>query len=118
MHFRARLPAMPHNYKRLPPLWLLEEKLELTDEHPSGLRILKNKKFVQRQDKSSGFYMVSIDSETYLAHRIVYYMRTGECPDRCSVKHGYSNKAKDNRLELVACRQPPTTKRKPSLNWD
>ena len=96
-----RILCLPHNYKALPPLWRLEELLELTDEHPSALRWVSKDSFVTRQQKQSGFYLVSVDNEVFLAHRIVYYMRTGECPDNFCVCHGFSNKTKDNRQELV-----------------
>ena len=29
---------MSRVYREMPPLWRIEELLELTDEHPSGLR--------------------------------------------------------------------------------
>lgn len=109
---------MPHNYKEMPPLWQLEEILELTDEHPSGLRWKKKGKFVTRIHKPSGCYELSIDNEVYAAHRVVYYMRTGKCPDNHSVKHHFSNKEKDNRQELMVCYQPKQTSRKTSRSWD
>jgi hypothetical protein len=46
--------------------------------------------------------MVSVDNEAYLAHRIVYYLRTKKSPDTHGVQHNFSNKLKDNRLELRA----------------
>jgi hypothetical protein len=109
---------MSHSYKEMPPLWRLEELVELTDEHPSALRWIKNGKCIERKDKVHGFYILSIDNEVYLAHRVVYYLRTGECPDRHAVKHGFSNKDKDNRGELIACWKPVQKKRKPSWSWD
>jgi hypothetical protein len=112
------LCVLPHNYKPLPPLWYLQEKLELTDEHPSGLRWTHKNRFVTRQDKQSGFYLVSIDNDVYLAHRIVYCLRTGQCPDKHSVKHGYTNRELDNRLDLEVCYRPVRKQRKPSWSWD
>ena len=109
---------MPHNYKKMPPLWSIQEKLELTDEHPSALRIRRNGRFVERQDKTSGFYLVSVDNEVYMAHRVVYYLRTGECPDHHGVKHAHPNFDNDNRKELVPCLQPPKKPRKSSWAQD
>ena len=109
---------MPHNYKEMPPLWRLEEDLELTDEHPSGLFWVNKEKFITRLNKVTGYYEVSLDGEMYLAHRIVYYMRTGKCPDKHSVKHHHYNKEKDNRKELMACYRPQKHVRKPSWSWD
>ena len=85
----------------MPPLWIIEELLELTDEHPSGLKWVQKNKFVTRREKSTGYYRVSIDNELYYAHRIVYYLRTGECPDYHAVVHDPFNIEKDNRLGLV-----------------
>lgn len=109
---------MPRNYKAMPPLWYLEEKLELTDDHPSGLRILKSGRLVERKDPVSGFYTVSIDNVVYYAHRVVYYLRTKKCPDRHAVKHVYPNPEKDNRKELAACFQPAKKPRKSSWSFD
>jgi hypothetical protein len=109
---------LPHNYKPLPPLWQLEELLELTDDHPSGLMWKESGKFVTRLHKQSGFYQLSIDNEVYVAHRIVYYLRTNKCPDHHAVKHHHYNKDKDNRKELTACYQVKNHARKPSWSWD
>ena len=92
---------MSRVYKELPSLWRLQELLELTDEHPSGLKWIEKEKFVTRRDKPTGYYMVSVDNEVFLAHRIVYYLRTGECPDNHAVVHDRFNTEKDNRLDLL-----------------
>lgn len=110
--------VLPHNYKPLPPLWHLEQLLELTDDHPSGLRWVGSGEFVERRHKQSGFYQVSIDNEVYLAHRIVYYLRTGDCPDSHGVKHHHYNHDRDNRKELHACWQPRRKERKPDWSWN
>lgn len=110
--------TMPRNYREMPPLWALEEKLELTDEHPSALRIRKNGRFAERRDKTSGFYLVSVDNVVYMAHRIVYYMRTGKCPDRHGVKHAYPNPDLDNRKELIVFMEPPKKTRKSRWSLD
>lgn len=109
---------MPHNFKQMPPLWCLKDKVELTDEHPSGLRIRKNGKFVTRKDKATGFYVVSIDNVVYLAHRVVYYLRTGKSPDQGTVKHAHPNPDFDNRKELVICYKSSTKRKKPSWSFD
>ncbi len=110
---------MSRNYKPLPPLWRLQQLFALSDDHPSGL-VWKIKKAgyepgdpVGRLNKVSGLYVVSVDNEMYLAHRIVYYLRTGVCPDGHSVEHEFGNKDKDNRLGLRATyvpRKQPTQK--------
>ena len=98
------------NYKPMPPLWRIQELLELSDEYPSGLkwRIKKacNAAGSQagRLNRTTGYYMVSIDNEYYLAHRVVYYLHTNEDPCKCDVVHEYHNKDKDNRKELTAKR--------------
>lgn len=110
--------VLPHNYKPLPPLWQLGELLELTDDHPSGLCWRDSGKFVERLHKQSGFYQVSVDNEVYLAHRIVYYLRTGKCPDAYGVKHHHYNKERDNRKELNACWQSRKKVSKATWSWD
>lgn len=92
---------MSRVYREMPPLWRIEELLELTDEHPSGLKWIEKGKFVTRIDRPTGYYKVSIDNELFLAHRIVYYLRTGECPDNHAVVHDPFNIEKDNRLDLL-----------------
>jgi hypothetical protein len=94
----------------MPPLWRIQELLELSHEYPSGLkwRIKKacNAAGSQagRLNKVTGYYMVSIDNEYYLAHRVVHYLRTGEDPCTCDVVHKYQNHEKDNRKELATSR--------------
>ena len=51
---------MSRVYREMPPLWRIEELLELTDEHPSGLKWIEKGKFVT-DEKSTGHYMVSIE---------------------------------------------------------
>lgn len=109
---------MPRNYKRLPPFWRIDELLSLTNEHPSGLRWRETGEFVTRLHKQSGFYLVHIDNEEFLAHRIVYYLRTGDSPDSHAVKHHHYNLDKDNRKELEALWKPRKKTSKPSRGWD
>ena len=99
--FSFILCFMSRVYREMPPFWRIEELLELTDEHPSGLRWIEKGKFVTRFDRPTGYYKVSIDNELFLAHRIVYYLRTGECPDNHAVVHEKLNTEKDNRLRLI-----------------
>lgn len=99
---------MSRNHKEMPPLWRVQELLQLSDQYPSGLewRIKKacNPAGSQagRLNKVSGYYMVCIDNVVYLAHRVVYYLRTGTDPINTDVLHEESNKTKDNRKLLVA----------------
>tara|TARA_R100000152_G_C6776261_1_gene205249 strand:+ start:107 stop:433 length:327 start_codon:yes stop_codon:yes gene_type:complete len=99
---------MSRNYKPMPSLWRLEELFKLSTKYPSGLEWIVDKAGYKKGDsvgkinKSTGYYMVSVDNEAYLAHRIVYYLRTKESPDTHGVQHNFSNKLKDNRLELRA----------------
>ena len=103
---------MPHNYKKMPPLWYLEELFELSDDYDSGLSwATKQSRYkkgdaVGTKNKSNGYYFVSIDNSSYMVHRIVYYLRTKECPDSVCIKHNFSNKKKDNRLELKPTYMP------------
>jgi len=103
-------------YVEMPPLWRLHQLFRLSDKYPSGLEWALAKAGYEvgeqagRLVRCSGYYRVCVDNQPYLAHRIVYYMRTGELPNNYDVKHESSNKTKDNRLELYASRKPPARK--------
>ena len=107
---------MSRFYAEMPPLWRLRELFTLSDQYPSGLEWVVEKAGYKpgeqagRLNKRSGYYQVFVDNQLYLAHRIVYYMRTGELPNTYDVKHDASNETKDNRLELHASRKPPICK--------
>tara|TARA_Y100001963_G_scaffold118239_1_gene164691 strand:- start:2356 stop:2682 length:327 start_codon:yes stop_codon:yes gene_type:complete len=97
---------MSRNYKPMPKLWRLQELFKLSDKYPSGLA-WKVKKAgnnpgdaVGKKNIHTGYYTVFVDNESYQAHRIVYYLRTNQCPDNHGIKHFVSNHNKDNRLEL------------------
>lgn len=45
--------------------------------------------------------MVCIDNIVYLAHRVVYYLRTEVDPINTDILHETLNKDKDNRLKLI-----------------
>jgi len=46
--------------------------------------------------------MLSVDNQVYLAHRIVYFLRTYEDVTYQTVRHQEDNLDKDNRKTLVA----------------
>lgn len=106
MFFSPNAVQMSRNHKEMPPLWRVQELLELSDSYPSGLqwRVKKacNEAGSQagRLNKTTGYYMVCIDNVVYLAHRVVYYLRTGIDPINKDIIHDYSNKEKDNRKNL------------------
>jgi hypothetical protein len=52
-------------------------------------------------DRVHGVYKVWLCGTAYVAHRIVYYLRTGEDPGAADVVHGDDNPDKDNRKTLV-----------------
>jgi hypothetical protein len=112
---------MSRNHKEMPPLWRVQELLQLSDQYPSGLewRVKKacNPAGSQagRLNKVSGYYMVCIDNVVYLAHRVVYYLRTSADPIKTDVVHEYSNKEKDNRKKLVASKKHAQKTKHPSF---
>jgi hypothetical protein len=107
---------MSRNYKEMPELWRIKELFVLSDKYPSGLEWNINKASYKKGDaagklnKTNQYYFVSIDNESYMVHRIVYYLRTEKSPDNHSVQHTFSNKSKDNRLELRATYVPRFSK--------
>lgn len=110
------LGAMSSSYKPMPPLWRLCELFVLSDDHPSGLAWAVHKAGYKpgeqagRLNAASNVYDVCIDGVLFKAHRIVYYLRTGQNPDDHAVTHHYSNKTKDNREQLIATRKPKQKK--------
>lgn len=100
---------MSRNHKEMPPLWRVQKLLELSDQYPSGLQWRVKKACnaagsqAGRLNKTTGYYMVCLDNVVYLAHRVVYYLRTGQDPINLDVKHKSDNHEKDNRQELVTC---------------
>ncbi len=89
-------------------MWRVQELIKLSDRYPSGLEWVVdkacNKAGTQagRMNKVTGFYMVCIDNTVYLAHRLVYFLRTGEDPIEMDIMHAYDNFDKDNRKSLTA----------------
>lgn len=102
-HFLMGSRHMP-----LPPLWRLEELLALSDQYPSGLEHKTPRGKRRRGDqagrlnRTNSFYLVSVDNQRYLAHRIVYLMRHKTPIEGYDIVHADTNKTKDNRLELIA----------------
>lgn len=45
--------------------------------------------------------MLCIDNVVYMAHRVVYYLRTAQDPQDLDVLHEASNPDKDNRKPLL-----------------
>ena len=112
---------MPRPHTPLPPLWHLKSKLKLSDRYPSGLEWVDTANGHTAGDMAGvwkevlGRYMVSIGGTRYYAHRLVYFLRTGEDPGTKDVIHGEDNPGRDNRKELFLFQRPepkPKTRRK------
>ena len=101
------LVFMARSYQPMPPLWWVQENLELTDEHPCGLkwktsnRYRDSGEFAGKLMSHGRFYTLSMLGIRYPAHRVVYYLRTGNDPGNADVLHDKDNIARDNRLELT-----------------
>lgn len=101
------LAAMARCYQEMPPLWWAQENLELTSDHPCGLRWKTSDRYHDAGDVAGKpcshgrFYTVSMLGSRYPAHRVVYYLRTGTDPGNADVLHDKNNVARDNRLELT-----------------
>jgi hypothetical protein len=82
---------MARQYKQLPSLEELRSRLRLTDEYPSGLEWAETTaRHAEGQmagylEQLKRYYVVSLSGEKYHAHRIVYYMRTGNDPGNADV---------------------------------
>lgn len=73
------------------PLWYIQLKIRLSDEHPSGLEWCeetgwhKPGEMAGRPDHSGKYYVLSLNGEKYHAHRLAYYLKTGEDPGSSDV---------------------------------
>ena len=83
----------------------------LSDKYPSGLE-WKTKRGRREAGAMAGtkitgrhLYIVRVLGNQYLAHRIVYYLRTGVDPFDHDVIHGEENLERDNRCELHLVRR-------------
>lgn len=98
---------MARRYREMPLLWEVQGVLELSDATPSGL-VWKNTTRRHREgspagnyNPHNGFYIVFLHGIPYVAHRIVYYLRTGIDPGDADVMHTeIKDGLKDNRKNL------------------
>jgi hypothetical protein len=97
---------MARSYKEMLPLWYLEGKVALSDQYPSGLQWVeangwhKAGEMAGKLVPNTGYYAVYLSGAQYMAHRLVYFLRTGVDPGRADVMHTADNLDKDNRKEL------------------
>lgn len=96
---------MARTYLEMLPLWYVQEQLELSDQHATGLvwkTTARGHKAGDMAGRLHGKYAyVSLCGNRYQAHRIVYYLRTGIDPGDADVLHDASNTSCDNRLVLT-----------------
>jgi len=101
----------------MPSLWRLHELFLLSDKYPSGLEWRVHKARYKPGDqagrlhKGTGYYMVGVDNQVYLAHRIVEYMRNETDLSNCTVTHSRHNKEKDNRQQLIVTSLKPVVQK-------
>jgi hypothetical protein len=98
---RRRYKALPFN-----SLEQAQEYLKLSEKYPSGLEWVYEDgwrtkgEMCGKWNATGEYYVVRLFGEQYHAHRIVYFLRTGEDPCGKDIIHLDSNKDKDNRKEL------------------
>ena len=96
---------MARTYLEMLPLWYLQDQLELSDQYATGLAWKTQARGHKPGDMAgrvNGKYAyISLCGARYQAHRIVYYLRTGNDPGNADVVHDPSNVTYDNREELV-----------------
>ena len=56
-------------------------------------------------------YVLHLAGDFLYAHRVVYYLRTGEDPENKDVRHGDDNLERDNRKELTLYARKTTKQR-------
>jgi len=97
---------MPAPVKTLPPLEDLRKIVRLSDSYPSGLEWAVSDRWREEGSQAgvlstpNPYYVVRLLGGKYVAHRIVYYMRTGRDTPK-EILHLASNLDRDNRKELV-----------------
>ena len=97
---------MARVYKEMLPLWYLEARVALSDEYASGLQWVETNGWHKAGDMvgklvlATGYYAVYLNGGQYMAHRLVYFLRTGVDPGKADVIHAADNLDKDNRKEL------------------
>jgi hypothetical protein len=109
---------MTRTYTKMLPLWFLETKLKLSDKYPSGLEWIDKDRNHKPGDMAGIWkskikrYILHITGDFIYAHRVVYYLRTGEDPGNKDVLHLPNNPERDNRKELILFERktvkPPT----------
>jgi hypothetical protein len=96
---------MARTYLEMLPLWYVQEQLALSDQYVTGLAWKTAARGHQSGDmagRQHGKYCyVSLCGNRYQAHRIVYYLRTGDDPGNADVVHDPSNATYDNREALT-----------------
>lgn len=117
---------MARQYKPMPPLPELEKKLKLSDGHPSGLEWVETNGH-HAAGEMAGFlehhrryYVVSIKGTRYHAHRLVYYLRTGEDPGNADVLRPESlkdEKPGEMVLEQRKDRKQPCRRNRRKSDW-
>ena len=96
----------------LPPLWYLESQLRLSTRYPSGLEWACTTGWHAEGDMAgkyvpaTRYYVVRLGGGQYQAHRLVYFLRTGQDPLESDVIHVASDR--DNRKELILRSRSPT----------
>jgi hypothetical protein len=105
------------SYTKLLPLWFLKSKLRLSDKYPSGLEWADSSNG-HKEGEMAGYwkepikrYVLHLAGDFLYAHRVVYYLRTGEDPENKDVRHGDDNPERDNRKELTLYARKTTKQR-------
>lgn len=110
---------MSRSYVPMKFLEGIDSFIGLSQESPSGLvwkRSYRGNKpgdHVGFYDKRMGIYRFSFKAFRLVAHRVVYYLRTGVDPLDADVIHDHDNPEKDNRkgLRLTKAWQPKKAKK-------
>ena len=108
---------MARTYNKMFPIWYVKEKLKLSDQYPSGLEWVENAFYHKTGDMAGRwtlpgrYYLVRMSGEQFHAHRLVYFLRTGQDPGNADVLHLPDNIDKDNRKPLVLHVRPPSIRK-------
>jgi hypothetical protein len=106
---------MARQYKPLPSLEELQQRLRLTDKYPSGLEWVETTaRHAEGQmagylEYHKRYFVVAFSGQKFHAHRIVYYMRTGVDPRDADVLRS-EGKPKDQLPDQMFLEQRKASK--------
>jgi hypothetical protein len=107
-------------YIKLPNFEFLHDCLEIDETSPSGLRWKNPNKYSNKKKgdvagnkTDEGYWRVRINYIKYTAHRIIFYMKTGEDPGDYQIDHAENRSNNFKIRKANSSQNQANTKKKP-----